>query len=383
MEYILLTFQLAEPAMRPITRLNRHPVGVLARADIGALMFALLVSGGLGASQTGAAPRVEPARDISHSAPAVILSVQLRRVDRLMVAEGLVESSRQATVAAQVNGLVVQTLVDAGQPVRKGQLLAVIDPREVTAGRDAAAAQVGVAESRAADARQAWERSRALRERNFVSQAALDQAKAALDTAEAGVRAARAGETLAGVQQQHARVLAPQDGVVTARMTEAGELATPGRPLFSLHQPGDLRVVVSVPASLPLDGQAVRVAAIDLPAQKRAIAPGKLTVLPAADARDLSRRLRIDLGAEPGLVPGMAVKVSLALDTVERLVVPADAILWRGELATVRVAAAEGHSLLRQVRVGESYAGGWVEVLAGLSAGERVWAANANIRKSP
>jgi RND family efflux transporter MFP subunit len=313
-----------------------------------------------------------------------IISVRLQRVDRLLLAEGLVESSHQATVAAQVNGLVVQTLVDAGQAVRKGQLLALIDPREVAAGRDVAQAQVGMAESRAREARQAWERTRSLRERNFVSEAALDQAKAALDTAEAGLRAARAGEALAGVQQQHARVLAPQDGIVAARLAEVGELATPGRPLFIVHQPGDLRVVVSLPASMPLDARAptIRVTAVDIPALDHSVQPGTVTLLPAVDVRDQSRRLRIDLGAEPGLVPGMAAKVSLTRETVERLAVPVSAITWRGELATVRVVAADGQQLLRQVRLGDTFAGGWIEVLSGLAAGERLLLADANIRKT-
>lgn len=313
--------------------------------------------------------------------PAAV--VQLRKVDRLVVAEGLIESSRQATVAAQVNGVVLQTLLDAGQAVRKGQLLAVIDPREVTAGRDAAAAQVGVAESRVTDARQAWERTRSLRERNFVSQAALDQAKAALDAAEAGLRAARAGEAMAGVQQQHARVVAPQDGVIAARLVEVGELASPGRPLFIIHQPGDLRVVASFPASLPLDMRALRIASIEAPALGRTLQAGKVTVLPAADARDLSRRIRIDLDDEAGLVPGLSVKVSLALESVERLVVPTGAISWRGELATVRVQAADGRTVLRQVRLGDAFAGGWTEVLAGLSAGERVSTTTTPLRKAP
>lgn len=315
------------------------------------------------------------------SVAGVSAPVEIRQVDRVFVAEGVVESSRQSTVAAQVNGVLVQTLVDAGQTVRKGQLLAVIDPREVAAGKDAAAAQVGVAASRLADARQAFERTRSLRERNFVSQAALDQAKAALDAAESGLRAARAGDALAGVQQQHARVTAPQDGVVAARLAEVGDLAAPGRPLFIIHQPGDLRVVASVPASLPLDARTLRVATIQVPAMGRTMPPGRVTVLPAADARDLSRRIRVDVGPASGLVPGMAAKVSIALETVERLVVPSAALSWRGDLATVRVVAADGRTLLRQVRVGDAYAGGWVEVLAGLSAGERVIVTDANIRK--
>lgn len=374
---------------RPADSRTRDPRALRPWFAVGMLSFALWGAQWITASAIGlTSPAAASGAGTAPGQPAT--AVQLRKVDRLVVAEGLIESSRQATVAAQVNGVVVQALVDAGQSVRKGQLLAVIDPREVTAGRDAAAAQVGVADSRVADARQAWERTRSLRERNFVSQAALDQAKAALDAAEAGLRAARAGEALAGVQQQHARVVAPQDGVVAARLAEVGELASPGRPLFIIHQPGDLRVVASVPASLPLDGRMLRVAAIDAPALGRTLQAGKVTVLPAADARDLSRRIRIDLNDETGLVPGLAVKVSLALESVERLVVPTGAVTWRGELATVRVQSADGRTVLRQVRVGDAYAGGWTEVLAGLSAGERVLttttttaASTTTVRKTP
>lgn len=347
------------------------------------LGFGLLIWSGISVMTFGQAFAADLVPATVPFRPSATVSAEVRSVDRLVMAEGLVESSRQATVAAQVSGVVVQTLVDAGQTVRKGQLLAVIDSREVTAGRDAAAAQVGVAESRVADARQGWERARSLREKNFVSQAALDQAKAALDAAEAGLRAARAGETLAGVQRQHARVVAPQDGVVTARLAEVGELAAPGRPLFFVHQPSDLRVVVSLPASLLLDVRALRISAVEVPVLGRSVAPGKVTVLPAADARDLSRRVRIDLAAEPGLVPGVPARVALALDTVERLVVPTAVVNWRGELATVRVVGADGRPTLRQVRLGDSYAGGWIEVLAGLTAGERVLPATANIRTSP
>ncbi len=296
------------------------------------------------------------------------------------MADGIIESTQQASVAAQVNGVILDTRVDAGDKVVKGQLLATIDAREVQAGRDAARAQVAAAQSRVTEARQAWERTKSLRERNFVSQAALDQARAALDSADASLKATQSGEVLAGVQQGHARVVATQDGVIAARLAEAGELAVPGRPLFVIHQPGSLRVVASVPSSVQLGVAGPRVAEVVIPALGKSVVPGKILVLPAVDSRDLSRRIRVEIDAAagliPGLIPGMTAKVSLVLDSVERLVVPAATIVWRGDVAAVRVQSADGRPLLRQVRLGESYAGGWVEVLAGVTAGERLLPAN-------
>jgi hypothetical protein len=73
-----------------------------------------------------------------------------------------------------------------------------------------------------------------------------------------------------------------------------------------------------------------------------------------------------------GAVPGTAAKVLLPTGTVRRLVMPADAVLRRGELTAAYVVDSDGHTQLRQIRVGEPTANGLIEVLAGVDAGERV-----------
>jgi hypothetical protein len=113
----------------------------------------------------------------------------------------------------------------------------------------------------------------------------------------------------------------------------------------------------------------VRIPAIDRSIQPAATA---VQVLPAADARDLAQRARVNLGDVPGAVPGMTAKVLWRMNAVERLVVPASAVLWRGEVSLVRLQGAEGRPVLRQVRTGESFAGGWVELLSGAQPGERL-----------
>jgi len=98
-----------------------------------------------------------------------------------------------------------------------------------------------------------------------------------------------------------------------------------------------------------------------------------VTILPAADPRLLSTQVRAELPAEvpAGVVPGTAAKVLVPIGRSQRLVVPAAAVVRRGELTAVYVVS-DGGRQLRQVRVGNRVGDDAVEVLAGLSAGERV-----------
>ena len=101
-------------------------------------------------------------------------------------------------------------------------------------------------------------------------------------------------------------------------------------------------------------------------------------MLPAADARLLSTQVRAELPATvpPSVLPGTAAKVMLPTGSVQRLVIPADAVIRRSELTATYVVGSDGRRHLRQIRVGEVSSAGWVEVLAGLDAGERVQVGN-------
>jgi multidrug efflux pump subunit AcrA (membrane-fusion protein) len=147
--------------------------------------------------------------------PASVI-VQAREVDLGFPVEATVEAVRQATVAAQIAGRILDVRVDAGQRVKQGELLMRIDVREA-AGSDASA--------RAAmeQAAAAYERAKNLHAQKFISQAALDQAAATFKAAQGAVAASGAGAS-------HGNVTAPIAGVVAERHVEAGEMAAPGKP---------------------------------------------------------------------------------------------------------------------------------------------------------
>jgi RND family efflux transporter MFP subunit len=306
-------------------------------------------------------------------APAASAAVELREVEDVYAADAVIESVRQATVSAQIAGQLTQLLVDAGDRVKRGQLLARIDTREADAQVASAGAQVAQAEAALAQAQLEHDRTKSLVAQGFVSQAALDKANADLKTARAGLDAARAGTTQATTGRSFAELRAPIDGVVTRRLMEAGELATPGRGVVEIHDPAALRAVGTIPQFVLPRTARVERAEVEVPSLQRRIKASRVTVLPSADPRLLSTQVRAELPADTpaAVVPGTAAKVLVPIGRSQKLVVPAAAVFRRSELTAVYVLV-NGTRQLRQVRIGDRVSDDAVEVLAGLSAGERV-----------
>ena len=157
------------------------------------------------------------------------------------------EAVKQATVAAQVQGRVVEVRVDAGDRVKQGDVLMRIDERQAAQGVAGAEAQVAQSQANLANARAAYERTKNLFAQKFVSQAALDQAAAAYRSAEAQVKVDVASRGQAGTTKSFTTITSPLTGLVAQRLTELGEMASPGKPLVTVYEPGQLRVVASVP----------------------------------------------------------------------------------------------------------------------------------------
>lgn len=304
--------------------------------------------------------------------PTVKIEPQLRA--RSHASEATIEAVRQATVAAQVQGRVLEARADAGARVRQGDVLMRIDTREADQAVAAAAANVAAAQARLVDARAALERTRSLRARNFISAAALDQAQAAFDAARAQHAAAEAGRAQADASRGFATVTSPLTGVVAQRLTEPGEMAQPGRPLMLIYEPGALRAVADVPQQqLASLGRGALQAKVEFPESGRWLDAASVTVLPAADPRTHTARVRVALPADAaGVVPGMAARVHFVVGSAPRLTVPGAAVLRRGEVTGVYVADGKGGFSLRQLRLGSALDDASVEVLAGLSGGETI-----------
>jgi len=302
------------------------------------------------------------------SAPVV-----LREIELTTSAEAVIEAVRQSTVAAQIEGRIVDIRFDVGDRVEKGEVIVRIDERQVGQAAAASAAQVSEAQAALANARAQYERTRQLLAQKFVSRAALDRTEAEYRAAQARVTALLAGAAAAATEKSFATVLAPYSGVVSARHVELGEMATPGKPLMTGFDPSTLRVVANVPATQIGAVRAIGRARIEVPSLGSWLEVKHMTVVPTADARTQTTRVRLDLAEDVrGIYPGVYARAHFVTGSALRLLVPRAAVFRRSELTAVYVIAAGGQPQLRQIRLGEAGDEQMVEVLAGLKPGERV-----------
>lgn len=331
-------------------------------------LVALVVGGSVVAQPVRAAP------------PLAVPVVSLRPAGPVTGFEldAQVQAQRQATVAAQVGGTVTALLVKAGDAVRAGQALARIDERSAAADLTRGDAAVAQAQAQLENARLNAERTRELRAKGFVSQAAQDVADTQLKAAQAGLREADAARSQAALARGFTTVTAPFDGLVQATHLEAGDLAGPGRAVLTLYAPGALRVVVQVPASRAVAARAAAQVQVQMP-QGTWVAPLRRSVLPTTDpvAQTVEWRLDMPPDAAGGLSPGQSVRVrfdgpaaTAAAEGPGVLSVPASAVLRRGELTAVYVVQGR-QFVLRPVRTGVGRSG-TVTLLAGVKPGELV-----------
>ncbi|MCB9610968.1 MAG: efflux RND transporter periplasmic adaptor subunit [Sandaracinus sp.] len=316
------------------------------------------------------------------------------------VATGSVRAFNTATITSRAMGYVRTLEFSPGDHVRRGDLMATLDDADPRAGllqaqATSLEAEAALAEyqerARAAQealriARTTWERMRAMRADQSISQQAADEAEAAFHIAEAEARATQSGlrraasriaQTRAGVQSaranlEYSRIRAPFDGVVLSRPAQVGDTASPGAPLFVLEQQGGLRVEVAVPESLAgtltlNDTLWVHVDAVDDTFE------GTLgEIAPQVDTAARSVLVKVDVPSEASgaLHAGMFARVSVPRPVVDALTVPANAVSPRGSLDRVFVVA-DGEARLRLITRGMEH-GDRVAVLAGLEPGERV-----------
>jgi len=285
--------------------------------------------------------------------------------------DGVVEAVRQAVLSAQTSGRVQEVLHDVNDRVTAGAVLVHLSTVEQRAGLDAARAQQRAAEAAVAEAEATFRRYQELAADQYVSKLQLDQVRTARDAAVAAHEAATAQVASIGQQSAYTIIRAPYAGIVSSRDVEPGESIGVGQPLVGIFAPEALRIEVSLPQA---DAEHVRAspsASIVLPDGRR-VPAREVTVFPAADVATHAVRVRVQLPSlDPAPAPGTTVKVAFpATAGASRVRVPSSALVRRGELTAIYVVD-DGRLSLRQLRLGRE-AGGQVEVISGLKAGESI-----------
>jgi membrane fusion protein, multidrug efflux system len=364
------------------------------RIALGGLLGAALL---LGACSGPPAPAPAEGRGVSGLA---LETVRLETIPNEVAAPGTVAAMRTAQITSRVMGTVLRVAVREGDHVRQGQLLLALDEREFAARRnaareglreagaaeEAAARAVVAAEAQAEVAGKTYKRYEFLRKQESVSPQEFDEvqakeraARAALAQARARRKQAQAGRAQAAEELEaaatvagYARIVAPFDGVVLRRYVDPGSMAVPGTPLLVVEEAGRYRLEATLDAA---DAAGVRRgthARVQLDALAGKEFQGTVSELePGADPTSHTVEVKLDLPRDPALRSGLFGRAWFERGERAAIVVPASAIVERGQLHGLYAVDASGTARWRLVTVGGAV-GKRVEVLSGLSAGERI-----------
>ncbi len=313
-----------------------------------ALLLLALLAGCARHEATASAAALPSARVRS----AVVQAVSLPQLTEVT---GTVRPARHAMLAAQVMGSVADLPVALGQPVHAGDLLLRISAAEINA-------KVAQARSQLNLAGRDLERERDLLAKGASTAEMVRSLEDRYAMTEAMVREA---ETMLG----YTEIRAPFDGVVAHKFINAGDLAGPGQPLLEVEGTTDFEIEAGIPVSLaaglvPGTSLSAEAAGLPLPGTVREISS-------TADAATRTVGVKIALAAGAAVRSGQFARVFVPGPAESVLLIPAAALSPSGQLERVFVAGDNRQAVLRLVKSG-ARRGDQVEVLSGLSAGEKV-----------
>jgi RND family efflux transporter MFP subunit len=287
---------------------------------------------------------------------------------------GSLAPEKEARLSAEVPGAVLQTYAEAGQHVTRGQLLARLDDSAIQQAYLSARSAMASAQSAASNAERELGRARTLVAAGAIAERDLENATTANTASQAQLAAARAQVAAAQQNLERTRVTAPFTGIVATRAVSAGDVVAPGAPLFTVVEPGSMRLEASVPAeqlSAVRVGAPVTFAVNGYPGRTFT---GRITrVSPVADPT--TRQVQI-LATIPNagntLVGGLFAEGKVASESRSGLVIPANAVNERG-IAPVAMRIKGGRVEQVTVQVGlRDAVAELLEITGGLAAGDTV-----------
>lgn len=209
-----------------------------------------------------------------------------------------VEARFNSALSFQVGGQLSKRDVDVGQEVKKGQVLAQLDPKDLKLALRSAQAQLNAAETEYKQTQTDLARAQELKDKGFVSQAQLDRQQLAFDAAQSRLAQARANYRVQANQNRYGSLLAPNDGVITAIYAEVGQVMSPGQPVVQWADQTAVQVKLAVPETRVSFFQEGMMARVKLWSKTEYLPAKVREVSPVADPITRTYQILLDLDAE-------------------------------------------------------------------------------------
>lgn len=289
---------------------------------------------------------------------------------QVVEAVGTVQPQFKTSVSARVTANVVELPVTAGQHVRSGDLLVRLDDRDLRARRQQAQESLRRAEATRDLAQSDYTRDKSLYEKQVIPKSEFDETTLRLKTSTADVAAFEQAAHDADFAFGYAVIRAPYDAIVVDKLSDVGDMATPGKPLLTLYESGKLWLETAVPEEQAAALRIGKTYVIQLDSLDKQMQGRLVEIVPSADSSSRTITARVALPYTQNVFPGLFGRMMIPVGEHARIMIPEAAVLRVGQLAMVDVDQA-GVLRRRSVQVGRLI-GDRIEILSGLAAGEKV-----------
>lgn len=291
------------------------------------------------------------------------------------VYSGEIRARHETELGFRVGGKLVARAVDAGARVKRGQVLARLDPADARLAAQAASAQATAADGDFALARSELDRHADLLAKGFISQSAFDAKQNAFNTARARVEQSRSQAAISENQTGYTTLVADADGVVVSVSAEPGQVVTAGQPVLKLAHSGEKEVVVSAPESRLARFKVGQPVLISVWADASSVFLGRVREI-AGGADPVTRTYAVRIAASnPPERAQLGMSANVVLDSGEDptlVLLPLTALAREGAEAAVWIVdPATSKVKLRSVVLGQ-YREDGVTITAGLHPGDVV-----------
>ncbi len=310
------------------------------------------------------------------SPPRPALSVNVIQPQRTemplrIAANGNIAAWQEASIGSELSGLrLAEVRVDVGDHVKRGQVLATFAAETVLSELAQMRAGVAEAEATLAEAAANAQRARDMQASGMMSAQAITQMLTAERTAQARLDVQRALLNTQQIRVQHTQVLAPDDGVISARAATVGAVVAPGAELFRMIRQGRLEWRAEVAAS-ELTRIRPGLAASLTPVGGAPITGRVRMIGPMVDPQTRNGIVFVDIGSSASARPGMFARGEFSLGVASGLTLPQGAVLLRDGFSYVLVVGADSKVVLTKVSVGRR-SGDRIEITGGIEPSARV-----------
>jgi multidrug efflux system membrane fusion protein len=330
------------------------------------ILAAGLLTGASGCNKEMAVP--------SEEHPAIrgitLEKIELADIPARFEATGTVRARNSATLSARISGTVKSILVKEGDHVRRGSLLATLDAMESTAGAAGAAYAVEEALARKKLADVTYERYSRLFDEQAVTRQELDTRRAERDMADQALARAREVARAAGAVAGYTKIVAPMSGIVSAKSVDAGATVFPGMPLLTVEEAGRFRLDVNTPESFLGKIRMGQEIPVSLDGEDGKLTAKVVEIVPKVDPVSRTFTVKLDIPSK-GVRSGQFGRAFFPVGKKRGIMIPASAIMERGQLTSVWAVDQQNIARMRLVKTGD-IVGERVEILAGLSEGDRI-----------